>query len=111
MKQTGVSLLLVTFAVLLLSGGTVWAGAASEPEEEASATMVAAGKYNEAPMLTKLVAAGTGLVASGSLKRSVSVCPFTVWARRCGPSSCGRPSVSREGGPLPSALVAMTRTE
>ena len=58
MKQTGVSSLLVTVAVLLLSGGTVWAGAASEPEEEASTTMVAAGKYNEAPMLTKLVAAG-----------------------------------------------------
>ena len=58
MRRTGVSSLLVAFAALLLSGGTVWAGAASEPEEEASATMVVAGKYNEAPILAKLVAAG-----------------------------------------------------
>ena len=58
MRRTGVFSLLVAFAVLPLSGAFVWAGAASEPEEQASGTMAATGMYNEAPMLAKLVASG-----------------------------------------------------
>ena len=58
MRRWGVCSLLVAFAALLLSGAIVWACGASEPEEQACGAMVATGKYNEAPMLAKLVAAG-----------------------------------------------------
>ena len=58
MRRTGISVLLVTLAALLLSVGAVWAGGASEPEAEMSGAMVSTGKYNEAPMLAQLVAAG-----------------------------------------------------